>query len=76
MAELSLELAALAVAAVPDLDVAAALEHTFGAHGDFDAALLTLADGETVIARRPTSSASPGTATVIGPFSIWRGRPA
>ena len=37
MAELSLELAALAVAAVPDLDVAAALEHTYEAHGDFDA---------------------------------------
>lgn len=58
MAELSLELAALAVAAVPDLDVAAALEHTYEAHGDFDAALLTLRDGETIIARRPTSSAA------------------
>jgi aminoglycoside phosphotransferase (APT) family kinase protein len=48
----------LATSAVPGLDVAGARSHTAGAHGDFDAALLTGRDGRTLIIRIPTSQSA------------------
>ena len=53
-----LELAGIATVAVPGLDVVGASELTFGATGDYDAALLRTGDGLTVIARRPRSPAA------------------
>lgn len=58
MAQLYLELAALAAAAVPGLDVTEATEYSTGSHGDFDAAIVKGADGRLLIARRPRSEAA------------------
>src|SRR5690606_42060756 len=55
MARSPLTLAALATAAVPGLEVAAAHPIGSGAHGDFESALLTSADGQYFIIRVPTS---------------------
>ncbi|MDQ1556000.1 MAG: macrolide phosphotransferase, partial [Actinomycetota bacterium] len=53
MARSHLTLAALATSAVPGLDVVSASTFGSGAHGDFDAALLTGRDGRHWIARLP-----------------------
>jgi macrolide phosphotransferase len=58
MARHRFTLAALATSAVPSLEVAAAHTFTGGGHGDFDAALLTGADGDHVVVRVPTSAAA------------------
>lgn len=58
MAQLYLELSALAAAAVPGLDVVEATEYTTGRHGDFDAAIMKASDGRLLIARRPRSRAA------------------
>lgn len=55
MARSPLTLAALATAAVPGLEVASAHPIGSGAHGDFESALLTSADGQYYIVRVPTS---------------------
>ncbi|HEY0246672.1 MAG TPA: phosphotransferase [Gryllotalpicola sp.] len=58
MARTPFTLAALSTAAVPGLDVVAARTHTTGAHGDYDAALLTVRDGRTLIVRVPRTQAA------------------
>lgn len=58
MAQLYLELAALAAAAVPGLDVVEATEYTTHRHGDFDSAIVKAADGRLLIVRRPRSRAA------------------
>ncbi|KAB1649787.1 macrolide 2'-phosphotransferase [Pseudoclavibacter endophyticus] len=58
MAQLYLELAALATAAVPGLDVVEGTEYSTGSYGDFDAAILKAGDGQLLIARRPRSRAA------------------
>lgn len=55
MARSHLTLAALATAAVPDLDVASAMAFGSGAHGDYESALVTGTDGAHWIIRVPTS---------------------
>ena len=55
MARSHLTLAALATSAVPGLDVVAARPIGSGVHGDFEAALVTGADGKHWIIRIPTS---------------------
>lgn len=55
MARSHLTLAALATAAVPGLDAAAAQPIGSGSHGDFEAALVTGQDGRHWIIRIPTS---------------------
>lgn len=55
MARSPLTLAALATAAVPGLEVAAAHRLGSGAHGDFESALLTTVDGAHYVIRVPTS---------------------
>lgn len=55
MARSPLTLAALATAAVPGLEVAAAHRLGSGAHGDFESALLTAANGSFYVVRIPTS---------------------
>lgn len=55
MARSPLTLAALATSAVPGLEVAAAHRIGSGAHGDFESALLTAADGAYYVIRVPTS---------------------
>ncbi|MFD0996723.1 aminoglycoside phosphotransferase (APT) family kinase protein [Pseudoclavibacter chungangensis] len=58
MAERYLELAALATAAVGDLDLVEGTEYSYGVHGDFDSALLKDSTGRLLIVRRPTSPAA------------------
>lgn len=55
MARSHYTLAALATAAVPELDAAGAMAIGSGAHGDFDAALITGSDGAHWIIRVPNS---------------------
>lgn len=55
MARSHLTLAALATAAVPELDAAGAMAIGSGAHGDFDAALVTGMDGAHWIIRIPNT---------------------
>lgn len=55
MARSHLTLAALATAAVPELNVANTMAIGSGAHGDFDAALVTGTDGNHWIIRVPNS---------------------
>src|SRR5690606_21451227 len=55
MARSHLTLAALATAAVAGLDAAAAQPIGSGSHGDFEAALVTGADGRHWVIRIPTS---------------------
>lgn len=55
MARSHLTLAALATAAVPELDVASAMAIGSGTHGDFEAALITGRDGAHWIIRVPNS---------------------
>lgn len=55
MARSHYTLAALATAAVPELDAAGAMAIGSGTHGDFDAALITGADGAHWIIRVPNS---------------------
>jgi Predicted aminoglycoside phosphotransferase len=58
MARSHLTLAALATSAVPGLDVAGTRSYSYGAHGEFDSALLTVRDGDELIIRVPTSQAA------------------
>lgn len=53
MARSPLTLAALATSAVPELDVVATRTHSRQAHGDFDAAVLSIRDGNELIVRVP-----------------------
>ncbi len=55
MSRSHLTLAALATAAVPELDVVASMPIGSGAHGDFDAAIVTGRDGTHWIIRIPNS---------------------
>ncbi len=55
MARSHLTLAALATAAVPELNAASAMAIGSGTHGDFDAALVTGTDGANWIIRVPNS---------------------
>lgn len=55
MARSPLTLAALATAAVPGIEVAAAHRLGSGAHGDFESALLTTTEGTYFVIRVPTS---------------------
>jgi macrolide phosphotransferase len=58
MARSHLTLAALATNAVPELDVAHARNHSLGANGSFDSALLITRDEKELIIRVPTSQAA------------------
>ncbi|WP_022881301.1 phosphotransferase [Gryllotalpicola ginsengisoli] len=58
MARTPFTLAAVATAAVPELDVVATREHTTGEHGDYDAAVLTVSDGRELIVRVPRTQAA------------------
>ncbi len=55
MARSHLQLAALATAAVPGLEVVSARAFGFGRHGDFESALLSASDGRDYVIRVPTS---------------------
>jgi aminoglycoside phosphotransferase (APT) family kinase protein len=55
MARSALTLAALATSAVPGLEAAGAMSLGSGAHGDFEAAVVTGSDGASWVVRIPTS---------------------
>ncbi len=55
MARSHLQLAALATAAVPEMEVVSARAFGFGRHGDFESALLSASDGREYVIRVPTS---------------------
>jgi aminoglycoside phosphotransferase (APT) family kinase protein len=58
MARSHLTLAALATSAVAGLDVAGTRSYSYGAQGDYDAALLNGRDGRELIIRVPTTQAA------------------
>ncbi|AYG02526.1 phosphotransferase [Gryllotalpicola protaetiae] len=58
MARTPFTLAALSTAAVPGLEVVATREHTTGEHGDYDAAIMQVADGRELIIRVPRTQAA------------------
>lgn len=58
MARSSLTLAALATSAVPDLAVSGTRAHSNGGAGEYDAALLSVRDGDPLIVRVPVSQAA------------------
>jgi aminoglycoside phosphotransferase (APT) family kinase protein len=58
MARSHLTLAALATSAVPDLQVTGATGYGRGGSGEYDSALLTTRDGETLIVRVPATQAA------------------
>lgn len=58
MARSHLTLAALATSAVPGLEVTGTRSHGYGAHGEYDSALLDVRNGDQLIIRVPTSQAA------------------